>query len=434
MEGVVHVIGAGVAGLSAAVWLADVGRRVVLYEASGAAGGRCRSFDDPALGLTIDNGNHLFLSGNWAALNYLDRIGAGDALTRQSGRAAFPFADLATGERWTLRLSEGRLPWWVLSAARRVPGTRVRDYFASLGILRANINRTVGEAMTCAGPLYERLWRPLLLAALNTEPSEASAGLAARLLRETLVAGGQACHPLVARSGLSATFVDPALRHLTAKGAAVHFGRRLRAIAFGRNAAQGLNFGDLNLELGPEDALVLAVPPWTARDLLPEVETPTSFRAILNAHFRIAPPADMPPITGLVGGLSEWLFAFPDRLSVTISGADRLHGVSREALAQRIWQEVATVTRLTQALPCWQIVREKRATFAATPDNANRRSPARTRYRNLVLAGDWTATGLPATIEGAVRSGYTAAALVQGRAIQRSTSRSSRLIKTSPAR
>jgi hydroxysqualene dehydroxylase len=413
MEGVIHVIGAGLAGLSAAVWLSDSGRRVVLHEATGAAGGRCRSYHDPALELTIDNGNHLLLSGNWAALNYLDRVGASDALSRQPGSAAFPFADLATGERWTLRLNDGRVPWWVLDAGRRVPGTRVRDYFAPLGILRANPDRTIGEAMTCAGPLYERLWRPLLLAALNTEPSEASAGLAARLLRETLVAGGHACHPLVARNGLSTVFVDPALRRLASKAAAVHFNRRLRSIAFDDDAVKVLDFGDLSVELGPEDGLVLAVPPWIAGDLLPDIETPTAFRAIVNAHFRIAPPADMPLTTGLVGGLSQWLFAFPDRLSVTISGADRLLDESREALAETIWQEIAAVTGLPKQLPCWQIVKEKRATFAATPSNAKRRPPARTRARNLALAGDWTATGLPATIEGAVRSGYAAAAVVQ---------------------
>jgi hydroxysqualene dehydroxylase len=413
MAGMVHVIGAGLAGLAAAVRLADEGRSVTVHEAAGAAGGRCRSYHDPALDLTIDNGNHLLLSGNWVALDYLARIGAGDALSRQPGGAAFPFADLATGERWTLRLSEGRVPWWVLDARRRVPGTRARDYLAPLAILRADPAQTVGEAMTCAGPLYERLWRPVLLAALNTEPSEAAAGLAAQLLRETLAAGGHACHPLVARVGLSAAFIDPALRHLSAKGAVVQFGRRLRAIAYQGDTASRLDFGDTEIALGREDAVVVAVPPWIAPDLVPDLAAPTTFRAIVNAHFRIAPPPDTPAVTGIVGGLSEWLFAFPDRLSVTISGADRLLGEPREALAETIWREVAALTGLPDELPRWQIVKEKRATFAATPENAARRPPARTPYRNLALAGDWTATGLPATLEGAVRSGYAAAAVIQ---------------------
>jgi hypothetical protein len=117
-----------------------------------------------------------------------------------------------------------------------------------------------------------------------------------------------------------------------------------------------------------------------------------------------------------VGGLSEWLFAYPDRLSVTISGADRLLEVPREELATRIWVEVAGLTGLHPALPAWQIVKEKRATFAATPAQDALRPPCRTRWTNLFLAGDWTATGLPATIEGALRAGETAAALASCRA------------------
>jgi squalene-associated FAD-dependent desaturase len=414
MVGIVHVIGAGLAGLSAAVRLADEGRRVVVHEAASAAGGRCRSYHDPALDLVIDNGNHRLLSGNWAALDYLAHIGAGESLAGPpGGDAAFPFVDLSTGERWTVRLSDGRVPWWVLDSRRRVPGTRVLDYLAPLAILRADPTRAVGEAMVCSGPLYDRLWRPLLLAALNTEPSEAAAGLAARLLRETLAAGGHACRPLIARTGLSAAFIDPALRHLASKGTSLHFSRRLRAIGFEGDAARHLDFGETTIELWPDDAVVLAVPSWIAPDLVPGIAVPATFRAIVNAHFRIAPPPAAPLILGIVGGLSEWLFAYPDRLSVTISAADRLLDRPREALAEAIWREVAALTVLPKELPPWQIVKERRATFAATPENAARRPPARTRYRNLVLAGDWTATDLPATIEGAVRSGYAAAAIVQ---------------------
>ena len=150
---------------------------------------------------------------------------------------------------------------------------------------------------------------------------------------------------------------------------------------------------------------------------MPGLTVPDEFRAIVNAHFAIEPPAGFPPMIGVINGTVEWIFAFPGRLSVTISGADRLMSTPREQLAETIWREVAAVAGIAEKLPPWQIVRERRATFAALPgaECANVRAPA-TEWDNLVLAGDWTATGLPATIEGAIRSGNRAADVLNRRA------------------
>lgn len=415
MTGKVHVVGAGLAGLAAAVALTERGHHVVLHEAAKQAGGRCRSYFDPTLGLTIDNGNHLLLSGNRDAVAFLDRIGAPENALQGPNEAAFDFADLRSGERWTLRPNAGRLPWWVLSPPRRVPGSRARDYLAPLTLMLAASGKkpgeagTIGETIACEGVLYERLWRPVLLAALNTDPRESDVGLAATILRETLGAGGQACRPLVAVDGLSAAFVDPALAHLRRRGAEIRFGRRLRALGAAQGRISELVFTDETTPVEPGEAVVLAVPPWVAADLLPGLPVPQEHRAIVNAHFAYAPKEGTPLLLGVVGGLTEWLFAYPDRFSVTISGADRLLDAGREDLAQRIWAEIADLNGLARELPRWQIVKEKRATFAATPAEAARRPDAATMHGNLVLAGDWTATGLPSTIEGAIRSGNRAA-------------------------
>ncbi len=408
-----HVVGAGVAGLSAAVRLAEQGERVVLHEAAKAAGGRCRSYHDTTLGLTIDNGNHLLLAGNRAAMAYLRLVGGLGAL-EDPDEAVFDFADLASGERWQLRPNAGRLPWWIFVASRRVPGTTFRDYLAPLSIMRAKTGQTIGEVMRCEGALWRRLWQPVLLAALNTEPEISAASLAAPVLRETLGAGGRACRPLVATGGLSAAFVDPALTYLAQHGGQLRLGTRLRALETAEDRVQALHFAEGDVVVGPDDAVILAVPPPVASGLLPGLTIPGEFRGILNAHFRIAPPAGQPLLLGLVGGTSEWLFAYPDRLSVTISAGDRFFDDSRESLAERIWREVAAVTGLDPgALPPWQIVKERRATFAATPEETARRPPCATAYRNLALAGDWVDTGLPATIEGAIRSGEAAVHMLQ---------------------
>jgi hydroxysqualene dehydroxylase len=407
----VHIIGAGLAGLATAVRLVEQGVRATVYEATNQAGGRCRSYLDPVLGITIDNGNHLLLSGNRAALGYLDTIGARDRLIGPA-TASFPFIDLATHERWTLCANNGRIPWWIFDRNRRVPGTRARDYLSVLNLLRAAPGAAIGDVLDCKGPLYDRLIGPLLLAALNTEPPESSASLAAAVIRETLVAGGRSYRPLFARDGLSAAFIEPALKFIEANGGTVVFGQRLRAFAYDADRVTGLDFGDVSVPLRPGEAVVLAVPPVVAASLIPSLSTPTEFRAIVNAHFRLEPPARLAPMTGIINGTAEWLFAFPDRLSVTISSADRLLDTPREELAALIWREVAETAGIAGPLPPWQIVRERRATFAALPrENAKRPGP-HTRWNNLLLAGDWTATGLPATIEGAIRSGNRAAGLI----------------------
>jgi len=408
MTAKVHIIGAGVAGLAAALRLAAGPYQIFIHESAPQAGGRCRSYFDPALGMVIDNGNHLLLSGNYAAQAFLREVGAQDQLIGPK-QAVFDFIDLATNERWRLRPNASRIPWWILMPHRRVPGTTISEYLSPLRLLSAPRGTCIKAAMDCRGKLYERLWRPFFLAALNTEPETGDASLAAALLRETLMKGGRACRPLVAASGLSTAFIDPALRRLAARNVCVGFNRRLNRIDFAQNRAIRLDFGGETIDLDAEDRVVLAVPASAAAALVPNLTAPETFRAIVNAHFKIAPPAGLPAVTGIVNGLIEWLFTFPDRLSVTISGADRLIETPREELAEKIWLDVARVTQIAEPLPTWQIIKEKRATFAATPEEEARRPAARTAFANLLLAGDWTATGLPATVEGAVRSGFRAA-------------------------
>ena len=411
MPHTVHVIGAGLAGLAAAVRLAADGHAVTVHEAAPHAGGRCRSYFDQTLGMTIDNGNHLVLSGNHATLAFLATIGAADRLAGPE-TAAVDFADLATGERWTLRPNDGRIPWWVLDSGRRVPGTRARDYLPAARLLWASPQQRIDAVVTCKGTLYDRLLHPFLLAALNTDPREASAGLAGKVIRETLAAGGAACRPLIARDGLGPTFIEPALRFLQQHGGTLHFGHRLRAVdaTDAPGVLRSLAFGeDDSLHLGPADAVILAVPPPVAAALVPGLAVPDEFRAIVNAHYRIDPPVEFPPMLGVINGLAEWIFTFPDRLSVTISGADRLLDTPREELASKIWNDIKQLADLRGPMPPWQIVRERRATFAATPGQNALRPGPQLPWRNAALAGDWTATGLPATIEGAIRSGNRAA-------------------------
>ena len=301
MTATVHIVGAGLAGLSAAVRLTASGRSVVLHEATAFAGGRCRSYHDASLGMMIDNGNHLILSGNRAALEYLRRIGAEHRLAGPPA-AEFSFVDLASGERWMLRFNDGRIPFWIFDPGRRVPGTRALDYAAMAPLLLAPAGKTVGEVIACEGTVYRRLVEPLLLAALNIDPPRGSARLAGAVIRETLALGGRACRPLVARGGLGATLIEPALAFLHERGAAVRMEHQLRSMRFGPERVEMLYFGSDNIALKADDAVILAVPPYAAAPLIDQLAMPTEFRAIVNAHFRIDPPPALPPILGVLNG------------------------------------------------------------------------------------------------------------------------------------
>ena len=409
-------MGAGLAGLSAAVALARRGVTVEVSEAAAQAGGRCRSYYDPQVGALVDNGNHFVFSGNTAVHAYLAETGG---LPRLHGpdRAEYPFLDRSSGQRWTVRPNDSALAWWVASPSRRVPGTRVMDYVKLARLLAARSGRRVGDVIPTAGPLWRGLVEPVLVGALNTDAAACSATLAAAVMRETLARGGRAYKPRSAEPTLAAAFVDPALAHLAARGAGVRLGRRLRRISFEGDCATRLHFADGEVEIAADDKIVAAVPAWVAQELLPGLTVPTAFSAIVNGHFRRPGPPDAPLMQGVIGGTAQWVFGFPDRISTTTSAADAMVDEDRAVLAERLWTDVIDAYALpkAEAMPPWQVVKEKRATFAATPEQDALRPKAQTRWNNVLLAGDWTATGLPATIEGALRSGSHAADLAFAR-------------------
>jgi len=410
--GTMHIIGAGLAGLAAAVAMAGAGRQVKLYEAAAQAGGRCRSYFDKELGLVLDNGNHLLLSCNHAAKAFLSQIGApADALVG-SPTPAFPFMDLASQQRWIVKINPGLFPSWIFDATARVPETQWWDYLEGIKLLTAARQQTVAQVLNPNSTLYKRFWHPLTIAILNTQPEEASAALLGRVFGEAFAKGGKGCLPLTAKIGLSESFIHPALAYLHRHGATIDYGCRLREIMVENDTVTALHFANHHITLGAGDKVVLAVPAPVASNLLPDLTAPTAFRAILNAHFRVAGAGDKGgvAITGLLNGTAEWIFEKPHILSTTTSAAETLIDKDNASLAALLWHDVATCYGLNpHQIPPHRIIKEKRATFAATPEQRGRRPSIRPYYKNLILCGDWVDTALPATIEGTLRSGKRAA-------------------------
>lgn len=405
----VHVIGAGLAGLSASVRLVQAGREVHLYEAAPRAGGRCRSYFDSKLDCTIDNGGHVILGANAATLAYVETVGSYGELL-EIAPARFPFIDLTTGDRWTLRPNAGPLPWWLLARSRRVPGSTIGDYVDLARLLAAGADDTVVDRVPTGSRLYRTLIEPLAIAIMNAPPDQAAARPLATVLRATLMRGERSSRPMIARRGLSFALVDPALDWLKHRGAHYRGNARLEHLRFAQDCIVGLRVAGADIALAPDDKVILAVPSWTAAALIPRFRAPSEHAAILNAHFRLPQPvAADAPLLGLVGGSAHWLILRDDVVSVTVSAADAIIEDPAEQLLDRLWADTAKALTLTGPQPPGRLIKEKRATFRQTPAAETRRPGAPTSYRNLFLAGDWTATGLPATIEGAIRSGLLAA-------------------------
>ena len=408
----VHIVGAGMAGLAAAVRAVELGLDVSLNEGAPQAGGRCRSFHDAVLDAVIDNGNHLILGANPSIFAHLRAIGAERGLTPLDP-PRFPFLDLATGAAWTVRPGMGRLPWWLLVPGRSVPGARLRDYAAVIRLLSAPRSARLADYVDCDAPMFKRFWEPFALGVLNTEAKDASAHLIGRVLSETLLKGGAASRPFFAEAGLGAALVDPAVAHLAAKGVAVAFSRRLRGFDFAGDRVAGLSFATDTVTVSGDAMVILAVPSWEAGAIVPDLTVPMETRPIVNAHFCVDGECRLPgdaTFLGLIGGTVHWLFRRGNIVSATVSAAVDLAEMPAPEVATLIWRDIArAIGRSDDPVPAHRVIKEKRATIAQMPADDARRPAAGTRWRNLILAGDWTATGLPATIEGAVRSGRLAA-------------------------
>jgi predicted NAD/FAD-dependent oxidoreductase len=239
-------------------------------------------------------------------------------------------------------------------------------------------------------------------------------------MEESLALGGAACRPLFPRHSLGRTFVDPALATLQRLAAEIRLGSRLRAIEHRNGHAKALDFAGGKIQIEESDRLILAVPPDVAGRLLPDLAAlaePFDHNPILNAHFRLEKPLELPGSLPFVGVTNsewvEWIFVRGEILSVTLSAAGERIGETAETIAPAVWSELQTALGLAdRPLPPCRIVTEKRATIAQTPAQIARRPLATAPGGNILLAGDWTDTGLPCTIEGAIRSGHRAAAAI----------------------
>ena len=456
MPAEIIVVGAGVAGLSAACALTERGHRVLVLEARPTIGGRATAFTDPATGERVDNGQHVLIGCYDETFRFLRRIGAAANVMLQRDLSV----DFVDRDGRLSRLSCPRLPppfhllagavtwealtWRDRAALLRVGGT-VLGRSAGLQPDRAarggDDGRTVRDWLAAHGQtprLIELLWEPLAVAALNQPIDVAAAAPFVAVLRRMFSGSSRNAALGLPLTPLDEMYALPARDYLERRGGEVRVGSpaRIRGLPGSAPPSPVARQGGPVVEVRGEalrcDAVICAVPWFALGDTLVEASaglretiaaaSATTASPIVTVNLWFDRVVTASTFVGLPGRTMQWVFdkrlLFGEQsshLSLVSSGAEAVVAMSNQALTDVALEEVrgalpaARAAVLTRAV----VVREKRATFSVAPGQPAR-PPTTTDVPGLFLAGDWIETGLPATIESAAISGHRAAAAVLG--------------------
>jgi squalene-associated FAD-dependent desaturase len=436
------VVGGGLAGIAAACDLADAGLPVTLVEARPVLGGKTWSFRDEQTGLPVDNGQHVFLGCCAAYRRFLQRLGIDKATSLQPrlrvpifaaeyGRAALQAASIPLPAPLHLLPSFLRLPMlsWreKLQAARTLaaiasagtPGRLAYDHLSFADWLRAR-----GESERS----IKYLWNLITLPTLNEDCEWASAGLALMVFQEGLLRHAGGARIGYATVGLSDLLCEAAARYLQERGTSLRLGSRAVALEMADDRLTGVRL--VNGEVLPASRVVLALPHYALTALAPAACHSYPFFArtarlgvspIVGVNLWLDRVVTREPLAAVIGREETyWVFdkgallnlrLAGQYLTLSISGARRYLDQSREQIIAQVRRDLEAVfpalraAQITHAL----VIKERQATFAATPGSLAHRLPTKTPVPGLYLAGAWTDTGWPATMEGAVLSGQAAA-------------------------
>jgi len=429
------IIGAGWAGLAAAARAITDGHNVIVLEERPYIGGRARSFVDATTGETIDNGQHLLMGCYREVLRMLNVAGTTHLLAQQKALRV-EFKDIS-GEHATLDASILQGKAGVALGILRLRGLSLAE---RLGILRVSLRimrgKASGNGQTCGEFLRNeaqsarailRFWEPVILATLNASVDVAAASLLVTVMKLAFFGGSLADSTmLIPRCGL-AELVHPLSEVIQTTGGSILTSMSAEEIVVANGVATAVRLQNGTLQ--PCSNVIIAVPPYALARLLkpevvPQVCTSLRYSPIVSVYLWFNQQIESAGFMSMLGTTTQWVFnrrvlaradaaverAFPGHLALTVSAGDEIVSMDGFQIVERCMQELhAILPGMQQAeLLHHVVIKEKRATPCITPQVEAMREAVPLPYANVALAGDWTGTGLPATLEGAARSGVAA--------------------------
>jgi squalene-associated FAD-dependent desaturase len=418
------IIGGGLAGLTAAAFLSRSGFYVEVLEASPKPGGRAYSFKDNDSGAVIDNGQHIMMGCYKETLNFFKLIGAGENLIyRDRLKVNFLkenfnlFTLHASPLPYPLNLVSALLNYKVLSLHDRllflkfflklpfVSQRKIQDLSVFDWLIKEKQNESIRKAF----------WEILAVGALNTNIKKASAVTFLLVLKEIFFRGNKAASIILPKYGLSETYCINAVKFIEEYNGKINFLEQVTAL---NTTDDGIKEIVTNRRtITGVDFVISAVPLYALKKILPGWNTlnkiELTYSSIVSIHIRLKKYKLTEDYYGLINSRVHWIFNHHDHITLVISDADELVDKSKEEILEIASTELKKFININDdEITSFKIIKEKRATFVPAKDILNCRPKQTTGLKNFFLAGDWVDTGLPSTIESAVKSGKIAAELV----------------------
>ena len=432
------VIGAGIAGIAAAIAATEKGYKTTVIEARQYIGGRARSFVEKTTGETIDNGQHVMMGCYHSMLKVIRTLGTDKLIYRQKALKVIFYDSDGRSDV----LDSGKLPGKLGIAAGIMGLKKVsvqsRLYALVFAIkLGLRAKQKVGETslqylkrMNQSDEMIHRLWEPLIIATLNARPEEADATLLIEVLKRAFFGGKEASQLVLPRVGLS-ELVDPLSEWLKERGGDVRLSTSVDTLQMNGDSTVSVildNGEELNADIIISTVPAFALRRFANEDILGRESftllNELVFSPIVSIYLWFDSDFMEESFCAMLNTTTQWVFnrrhiadseqtqkeKYPGHISLTISAGNELVTTSPEQVVMQCWEEIKQCFPKAKSanLKEWKVIKEKQATFLATPSIESRRPHTLTKAKNFYIAGDWTATGLPATLEGAAQSGFDA--------------------------